>query len=399
VIEESAMDTWKPSDPMRTNFPPQPPMPPGPGALGARLFVLLLIAAALVGVLWWQQYGRYGRIRDSNAQPRPVTPRGSLSELEKTTIDIFRNSSGSVVYVTRLVQRPGFFNLYGEIQRGTGSGFVWDDGGHIVTNFHVVEGAQAVSVKLANGKEYDAKRVGESPDNDLAVLFIPASREELKPVLIGRSNDLLVGQCVFAIGNPFGLDQTLTTGVVSALGREIRSMTGHIIDNVIQTDAAINPGNSGGPLLDSAGRLIGVNTAIQSPSGASAGVSFAVPVDTVNRVVPEIIRTGRATRPGLGISIVPDRLTRDRMGLKGVLIARVSPGGPAAEAGLRGLAQDENGDLILGDLIVAVDGKPIEGVDDLQKALGSHKVGDTVTVTLVRENRRIKIEVRLAPVM
>ena len=391
------MNDWRSPDSIRSTYPP-PPSPGGPGGLGLRLVVLLAIAAVLVVILWWQHY-RPGRgVFDREAEPRPVTPRGSLSEEEKTTIELFRNASVSVAYVTQLVKRRDVFTLnIFEIPSGTGSGFVWDDRGHIVTNYHVIRGADAVRVKLANGKRYDARVVGIRPETDLAVLYIPAPREELKPILIGTSSDLQVGQRVFAIGNPFGLDHTLTTGIVSALGRQIRSMTGQVIDDVIQTDAAINPGNSGGPLLDSAGRLIGVNTAIASPSGASAGVSFAVPVDTVNRVVPELIRGVKAARPGLGIEVVPDRLTRERLGLKGVLIARVRPGSPAAQAGLRGMAEDEAGDIVLGDLIVAVDGKPVEMLDELQKILGAHRVGDTVVVTVIRENRRKDFRVQLAP--
>jgi S1-C subfamily serine protease len=227
------------------------------------------------------------RWTESNALPRPVAQRGELFEDEKRTIDIFKRSSPSAVHITT-IGRPSGRNP-GRIPRGTGSGFVWDQEGHIVTNYHVIQGAAAAQVTLADGSDWKARLVGEVPDKDLAVLAIDAPPERLHPIPIGTSHDLLVGQKVFAIGNPFGLDQTLTTGTISALGREIESPSGQAISDVIQTDAAINPGNSGGLLLDSAGRLIGVNTAIQSPSGAFAGVGFAIPVDEVNRVVPQLI--------------------------------------------------------------------------------------------------------------
>jgi len=390
------MDSWQPQDPMRTSYPPPFPAERPGRTRVTGLMVLLLI---LGGVSVWQRLPSGWGDRRSDAQPRPITARGSLSEEEKAITELFRQSSVSVVHVTRLLKRRDFFSLnIDEIPRGTGSGFVWDDRGHIVTNFHVVEGANAWRVRLANGNRYEARLVGVSPETEIAVLMIDAPPSELRPILIGTSADLLVGQRVFAIGNPFGLDQTLTTGVVSALGRQIRSMTGQAIDDVIQTDAAINPGNSGGPLLDSAGRLIGMNTAIVSPSGSSAGVGFAVPVDTVNRVVPEIIRGKPAARPGLGIRYLPDSLTRGQLGLKGVLIARVQPGGPAEAAGLRGMAQDEVGDIVLGDRIIAIDGKPVESVEQLQKALRSHKVGDTVTVTVIRDERRLDVSVKLAPI-
>jgi S1-C subfamily serine protease len=275
---------------------------------------------------------------------------------------------------------------------------VWDKGGHIVTNFHVIRNADAAMVTMADQSSYKAHFVGGAPDKDLAVLRINAPKDKLIPILIGQSEDLQVGQMAYAIGNPFGLDQTLTTGVISALGREIESVRkGHPIKGVIQTDAAINPGNSGGPLLDSAGRLIGVNTAIYSPSKASAGIGFAIPVDEVNRVVPQLIRHGKVTRPGLGVQVAPDQVTR-QLGLKGALIIRVLPDSPAAKAELRGTERDEDGRLILGDLIVAVDGKPVSKANDLFALLEKHKVGESVTLEVVRDKEKREVTATLGEV-
>ncbi len=388
------MNSWESGDGIPRGYPP--PYGVTPRGPSLRLVILLLLVVVMAMVYSWQQYRRTGVLRDRDAESRPVTPRGNLTDEEKSNIDLFRVASGSVVYVTTGVRRRDAFSLnMMEIPRGTGSGFIWDDQGHIVTNFHVIEGSNVVTVTLANRSQYSAKFVGASPDDDLAVLTIDAPREQLKPILIGVSKDLQVGQRVFAIGNPFGLDQTLTTGIVSALGRQIQAMTGRVIEDVVQTDAAINPGNSGGPLLDSAGRLIGVNTAIASPSGVSAGVGFAVPVDTVNRVVPEIIRNGRIVRPVMGVSLVRDNVTHGQLKLKGVLIAKVLPGGPAAKAGMRGISQDEAGEMVLGDLIVAIDGKAVQSIDDLQRILASHKVGDVVVVTAVRDDQRKEYRVQL----
>lgn len=252
-----------------------------------RLWALVLLFLLLI----WLLAERFGAYRhDPDAVPRAITPRGDLAQDEQTTIDLFRNASPSVVYITTVALRTDRYslNLF-EIPRGTGSGFVWDDEGHIITNFHVIRGASAARVTLADHTTWEARPAGTAPHQDLAMLHINAPRHRLRPLAIGTSSGLQVGQKVFAIGNPFGLDQTLTTGIISALGREITSGTGRTIRGVIQTDAAINPGNSGGPLLDSAGRLIGVNTAIYSPSGSSAGIGFAVPVDTVNQVASQLL--------------------------------------------------------------------------------------------------------------
>ena len=348
-----------------------------------------------VALAWLFARGYFDNLHDPDAVPRIVTPRGDLAAEEKSNIELFRLSSPSVVYITRLAMRRDRFslNLF-EIPQGTGSGFVWNDQGHIITNFHVIQGASVLRVTLADNSEWDARVVGRAPDQDLAVLFINAPRDRLKPIAIGQSANLQVGQRVFAIGNPFGLDQTLTTGIISALGREINGVSGRKISGVIQTDAAINPGNSGGPLLDSAGRLIGVNTAIFSPSGSNAGIGFAVPVDTVNRVVPQLLRHGRVIRPGLGIHVA-DRGTAQRFGIRGVLIIRVQKGSAAEGAGLRGTGRNREGRLVLGDVIVGVGEHAISSIDDLLDALDAHKVGDVVEVRLMRDGGEMSISIKL----
>jgi S1-C subfamily serine protease len=299
-----------------------------------------------------------------------------------------------------------------EVEQGTGSGFVWDKGGHIVTNFHVIanvaqslaRGGRAARVTLANHKTYGATLTGASPDHDLAVLHIDAGEDELVPIPVGRSSDLQVGQLAYAIGNPFGLDHTLTWGVISAIDRQIRSVSDRPLKNIIQTDAAINPGNSGGPLLDSAGRLIGVNTAIYAPgagrggSGGNVGIGFAIPVDEVNRVVPELIADGKVSRPGLGVVPVQEQLAR-RLGVnEGVLIRRVLPGSPAEKAGLRPTRLSRTGEIELGDVIKSVDGHPIKNFDELYNAMSSHKTGDTVRVGILRDGEDQEVQVQLSTV-
>jgi len=358
-------------------------------------FLTFVLMAVAVWVLWQ----RFQPLRPrQEAEPRPVVARGDLAADEQATIQLFREASPAVVYITNITRRRDFFspNVF-EIPQGTGSGFIWDRDGHVITNWHVVEGASTARVTLADNTTWDADLVGAAPDLDLAVLRIQASADALVPMSVGTSSDLQVGQKVFAIGNPFGLDQTLTTGIISALGREITAQTGRKIGGVIQTDAAINPGNSGGPLLDSAGRLIGMNTAIYSPSGASAGVGFAVPVDLINRAVPELIAHGRVIRPGLGVQVANDALTR-RLGLDGVLIFAVGEGSSADAAGLHGTYRDAFGRLVLGDVIVGVGEDPVRSTDDLDEALGKHEVGETVDVTLVRDHEKIVRSVTLQEV-
>ncbi|MCE3224079.1 MAG: Peptidase HtrA family [Nitrospira sp.] len=318
-----------------------------------------------------------------------------LSSDEQATIAVFERATRSVVFIanTAMQRDPWSFNLF-EVPQGSGTGFVWSRQGHIVTNFHVIYGADAITVTLADQVEYKAKVVGVDPDHDIAVLQIQAPEAALQPVTVGNSQSLRVGQKVLAIGNPFGLDHTLTTGVVSALGRTIKSMSNRTIEGVIQTDAAINPGNSGGPLLDSAGRLIGMNTQIVSPSGAFAGIGFAVPADTVSRTVPELIKHGKLIRPGLGISLVPDAMAR-RWGLHGVIIGKIGRGSMAERAGLRGSRETPGGRVELGDIIVGVDGKPVETTDDLMALMEQHKVGDQVNIEYVRGNRKLQVTVTL----
>ena len=354
------------------------------------LLLLVIVAASLYLLYQSFQPGLF----DPDAQPRAVIARGDLAEDENNTIEVFRNASPSVVYITSIAVQRNLFslNVY-EIPQGTGSGFIWDNEGRIVTNYHVISDANRIEVTLADHTTWKALLVGAAPDRDIAVLQISAPADKLHPIPVGESEDLQVGQKVFAIGNPFGLDQTLTTGVVSALGREITSVTGRTIQDVIQTDAAINPGNSGGPLLDSAGRLIGVNTAIYSPSGGSSGIGFAVPVHEVNRVVPQVIRHGKMYRPGLGISLANQRLTRE-LNLKGVLVLNVEPGSTAEKAGLRGTKQVRGG-LILGDIIQAVNGKPVNDYNSLRDEIERYQVGESVSLTLLRDNGRIQVSVTL----
>ncbi|MCP3960911.1 MAG: trypsin-like serine protease [bacterium] len=317
----------------------------------------------------------------------------SLAPQEERDISVFRNTSPSVAFISNIGLRRDFYSLnIFEIPQGTGSGFVWDDEGHIVTNFHVIQDGVRFKVALGD-EEFDAERVGIAPRKDLAVLKISAPRSALEPIPIGSSADLMVGQRVLAIGNPFGLDQSLTTGIVSALGRELDSPGGIPIRGVIQTDAAINPGNSGGPLLDSAGRLIGVNTAIFSPSGASAGIGFAVPVDTVRKLVPQLIEHGKPVQPGIGVSLVEDRIAR-RFGVRGIIVRQVTRGSPADRAGIVGAQQSRRG-VVLGDVIVAIDGQPVEKLEDLVLAFEDIGVGGVARLTLERSRRQRAVEVTL----
>ncbi len=354
------------------------------------LYFWLLLAAGL-----WLAYGTFRpSLHDRDATPRVVTARGDLAADEQATIELFRAASPSVVYITSIAVRRNLFslNLY-EIPQGTGSGMIWDGQGRIVTNYHVISDASRIEVTLADHSTWKGVLVGAAPDRDLAVLQIAAPAAKLQPIAIGESDTLQVGQKVFAIGNPFGLDQTLTTGIVSALNREITSVTDRTIQGVIQTDAAINPGNSGGPLLDSAGRLIGVNTAIYSPSGGSAGVGFAVPVSEVNRVVPEIIRSGKVVRPGLGVSLANPDLSR-RLDIEGVLIIEVQRGSSADKAGLRGTIQTAEG-VVLGDIIVAVNDKKVSDYNGLRDELERYQIGESVTLTIVRDGVEARLPVQL----
>jgi S1-C subfamily serine protease len=328
---------------------------------------------------------------------RPVQPRGALDAAELNNISVFKKTSPSVVHITTLDVQRDFFSLdVQQVPRGTGTGFIWDERGHIVTNYHVIQGGDAARVTLADQSSYSAKLVGAFPDRDLAVLRIDAPRDKLLPIAIGSSRELQVGQGVYAIGNPFGLDQTLTRGIVSALNREIESVNRRAIRGVIQTDAAINPGNSGGPLLDSAGRLIGVNTQIYSPSGASAGIGFAIPVDEVNRVVPKIIKDGRYIRPAIGVTSGSAQLQQALRLPKGVAIVGVGARSPAAEAGLQPFTRARDGRIVHGDVITAIDNEAIADLDDMLALLERRQVGERVTLTLWNNGKTRKQALVLA---
>jgi len=340
------------------------------------LSMLFLIGAI---VIRWGNHPS-NNVLDPNAAQRVITPRGDLAEAEKSRTDLFRKCNPSVVQIsTSRVQQNAFNTL--EIPEGTASGIIWDDRGYIVTNYHVVQGANRWYVRLADYSTWEARLVGIAPTKELAVLKIDSPPNRLRPITIGTSHDLQVGQSAFAIGNPFGFEHTFSAGIISGLDREIRPAQGPVIDNVIQTDASINPGNSGGPLLDSAGRLIGLNTAIYSRSGSNAGVGFAIPVDSINRIVPQLIRHGRIVRPQLGIQPIRQSF------IKGVLVRQVIPGSAAAKAGIRGTRNYEDGSIQLGDVIIQADGSEIAELQDLFKVLERHQSNDTISLTIIRNAR------------
>lgn len=353
----------------------------------------MALLAMMLSLLW----GAAHAAPSTAASPRAITPRGALDAEETNNINVFKAASPSVVNITALTTQRNFFSRnVQQVPQGTGTGLIWDESGHIVTNFHVIQGASGAKVTLGDQTTYTAQLIGAAPDRDLAVLKITAPKAILKPLALGTSRDLQVGQKVYAIGNPFGLDQTLTTGIVSALNREIESVTRRMIRGVIQTDAAINPGNSGGPLLDSAGRLIGVNTAIYSPSGGSAGIGFAIPVDEVNRIVPRLIRDGRLVRPAIGITAGPASL-RETLNLPmGVPLVDVERGGPAAKAGLMPFRQQRDGTIIAGDVITALNGQAVKDMDDMLALLEDLRAGDRITITAWRAGTSRKVTVVLA---
>lgn len=367
-----------------------------------RIGLILLMGFVLgAGFYWLGRQSAQGPAAEpvrppAAVQARPVTARADLSDFERSNIAVFRAVSPSVVNITTVEHMGSLFSRrITEVPRGTGSGFIWDADGHVVTNFHVIQGSDGARVTLADQSTYEAKLVGAFPDRDLAVLRIDAPRDRLPPIAVGSSTGLIVGQAVYAIGNPFGLDQTLTTGIVSALDREIESVTRRAIRGVIQTDAAINPGNSGGPLLDSAGRLIGVNTAIYSPSGGSAGIGFAIPVDEVNRVVPKLIRDGRVVRPTLGISGAPPDFN-EALGLEpGIAVVALDPDGPGAKAGLEPFRRERSGGIVLGDVVTAVNDVTVANFDDLLEQLERHQPGDRIRLGVRRGKTLREIEVVL----
>jgi S1-C subfamily serine protease len=364
---------------------------------------ILVVAVSLLGLAVWpaaRTWFSSGRnVYYKNAMPRLVTARGDLAQDEQNAIGVYRTVAPSVVFVTsvQVQKNRSLFRFSAmQVEKDAGSGFVWDPNGYIVTNYHVVENSEVVEVTLCDQSVRQALRVGTDPDKDIAVIKIDAPRELLPPIAIGTSRDLMVGQRVYAIGNPFGYDQTLTSGIISGLGREITGASNRPIQGVIQTDAPINPGNSGGPLLDSAGRVVGMNTAILSPTGAYAGIGFAVPIDAINRIVPEIIRGEAVPRPSLGIKPAEDHIVR-RLGLEGVLILTIAPNTSAEKAGLHETERNESGRIVLGDLITAIDGEPVRTTDDLYRIIDRHKVGDTVKMTITREGKQLEVQVKLEP--
>jgi 2-alkenal reductase len=349
------------------------------------IFAFFVIAAIFI---YFDRYADRGRRIVS--QPREIVPRGDLADYENSTIQIFNAVAPSVVYIFTENAESGFFGRR-EIRQGAGSGFLWDGYGHVVTNFHVIQGAQSIQVRLDTGEAIRATYVGGSPDHDLAVIRLRNTPDSIRPIPVGTSTDLAVGQSVFAIGNPFGLARTLTTGVVSALDRRLPTAGGREVVGVIQTDAAINPGNSGGPLIDSAGRLIGVNTAIISGSGSFAGVGFAVPVEVVNRVIPKLITSGKVPRPGIGI-IVLDEEVAAGLGVLGVVIDRVVPGSEAERVGLQGI---DYRNRILGDIIVAVGNQQVQNIDEFIRELDGYAIGQLILLDVRRGDQIRTVEVKI----
>ncbi|MEZ4334582.1 MAG: trypsin-like peptidase domain-containing protein [Myxococcota bacterium] len=375
---------------------PRCPLRPHP-----RLGLVLALIGALAGLLAPAPAVRAQRAAVSPARPTPIPTEHppipeDLLETERNTIEVFRGAGASVVFVTNNALRRDFFTAnVTEVPQGSGSGFLWDEYGHVVTNYHVVERGQTFSVTLSDGTTHEARVVGVEPRKDLAVLHIETKGLTFRPLPVGRSDALLVGQKVIAIGNPFGLDRTLTTGVISALGREFPTEGGFVIEDVIQTDASINPGNSGGPLLDSHGRAIGVNTAIFSPSGASAGIGFAIPIDTVARIVPQLIHFGKVRRAGLGVTVLPDHFARS-WGIEGVIVRQVDPRSGAARAGLRSLRVDRRGTITGADIIRSVAGRPIQSFAELSNVLDDRRPGEHVTIEVLRDGKeRLELSIPL----
>jgi len=355
-----------------------------------RLFLLLLILL-VVGYSFWI-YLADQRRRISSA-PRDITPRGSLADFEETTISIFKAAAPSVVYIFTENAINGFFGAQQTVQ-GAGSGFLWDRFGHVVTNLHVLEGAHRIQVRLDSGEALDATFVGGSPGHDLAVIRLRRAISDIQPIPVGTSGNLQVGQTVLAIGNPFGLSRTLTTGVVSALDRRLPTATGREVVGAIQTDAAINPGNSGGPLMDTAGRLIGVNTAIISRSGTSAGIGFAVPVDVVNDVIPQLISRGKIPRPGIGFIPLDDEIAA-RLGVAGVVVDKIMSDSEAQRAGLKGIDYRRR---TLGDVIVAIEDMPVRDMDDYARAIDKLQIGQTITLRVRRGDQVREVLVTLVDI-
>ncbi len=369
----------------------------------AALLLSVLTLGFFLGISWKEKRGAEPSEKTNSSEQATQTKNHQKNEGEEETlrpeelhtIRLFEKASGSVAFITTSNYRYNIFSrATTEVPRGTGSAFVWDKKGHIITNYHVIQGADKATVTLANGKSYAARLIGQAPEKDLAVLSIDAPAEELIPIPLGRSNHLRVGQAVYAIGNPYGFDQTLTTGIISALGREIESVAGIPIRDVIQTDAAINPGNSGGPLLNSSGQLIGVNTAIYSPSGSSAGIGFSIPVDVVNKVVPDLIQYGKIRRPRTGIELASQYAHRS-LNIDGALILHIEAGSPADQAELLPTRRNRNGELLLGDIITAINGKAIHSRNDFILELEKFQSGDLVKFQILRGDQYLEVPVRL----
>lgn len=338
--------------------------------------------------------------RNQTSEHRQISSESSqiekLLDSEKRTINIYHNVVPSVVNVSNIKIADSFFYGKVEVPQGAGTGFVWDNDGHIITNFHVVQGGNSFVITFHNDKnQYKAKVVGVAPNKDIAVLKLIEKPASLKSISVGSSRDLLVGQMALALGNPFGLDHSISKGIISALGRKINGIGGVKIHDMIQTDAAINQGNSGGPLLNSSGELIGMNTMIFSTSGSSAGLGFAVPVDTVKRIVPQLIKHGKVIRPGLGIGILEEHVRERYVGEKGAAISFVDPEGAAAEGGLRGMMKDSFGRIYIGDVLLKINGKEVNSKDDVYHELEKYEIGDTINVEYLREKRKQKAKIRL----
>ena len=374
--------------------------------LSGRQILLIAFVSALfaaVGVAGFQQLSNHFQPFSSASisEPSAITDPSTATD-EQNNIEVYKAAAPGVVYIQSTTMVRDFFGMFQRPAEGAGSGSIIDDQGNILTNYHVIANAEKLTVSFGSGKTYPARVVGRDPDTDLAVIkLVETPKEAMTIVPMGDSDKLVVGQKVLAIGNPFGLDRTLTTGVISGLQRPIRAQNQRQIEGAIQTDASINPGNSGGPLLDSHGRMIGINSQIESTSGSSAGVGFAIPINIAKRVVPELIKTGEVRRPKLGIVPRDVESLSNQIRLpvtSGVLIWQVQPGSPAANAGLRGMVQTEDGDIELGDIIVGLDGEKINNNDELYRALNKHQLGDTVKVEVFRNGSRLSIPVRLTDV-
>jgi len=360
----------------------------------ARIVTIALFWALVLATAWVVEPYAVA-VWASATSPRAVTPRGNLSAAEETAIAVFKNASPSVVHVFA-VQRPQASALApreGTVLQ-TGSGIVWDAAGHVITNFHVINGTDRIGARLTSGEFVGARVVGTAANYDLAVLQLERPHSLLHPIAVGKSANLQVGQMAFAIGNPYGLDLTLTSGIISALHRRLPTTTPYEIEGVIQTDAPINPGNSGGPLLDDAGRLIGVNSALVSSSGAFAGIGFAIPVDVVNRIAPSLIREGSVPMPGIGIAAAPEEAAADA-GIDGVVIVKTVPGSPAAKAGLVGMDAN-NGNIA--DVITTADGEPVHSLSDLAGVFEKVGVGHKVDLTVMRGDNSRTVEVTVTDI-